>query len=1663
MFINPRLSTTPPSEKGKEIDRTAETVNPTSEKIQNTVQSNISQGEADSTPAKGLVSRLWGWWKGEPKSETDQNVEDKGFISRVQEMVAGVNQVRQKDGTAAAIVYSVINPYADGLKADEKIRDAELKINNLLKEDPQAIQFYVFAKDIVTQAFNKKVENSAQQLESRPSLAGLLNKNKELLNGLVQVNFAKGFASLVEKTQAAGEKGEIPNYTDQTFLVNLLALINQNAGKHIDKAKLAEIEKRYQEQVIYFAEDNDAEVLKDMNAKLTSTQQGILQQAIDSYKKDMRTFVNILNAPAEMSRGTQALLEDALEIMVDEQKKPAFKRRFASNPNDEELIKEIHKEIPPSHQKFLQQAIASYKQDKINALDPVAIRPQTLQLLNEALDEAIKFKSINEYEKEIFINQLFGNPEQEMFIDLDGQERYNIGLYGSLGMKELLKAQRDAEMKPMFVAVAGEMMNLLFSEGMDKDLEMMPFLKSIAKALTYVGFFHTEDVREAQATSGSMLHAVVKDVLADFFLKSYVPIHEAMSKQGEWEKVIQDRMEGHEKPSDMIQASTLVFNQIANRYLETTLGRKDATETVVRGLNTALGEKTASLKGKEKEGEMAEEAKQDLAQWLIRSAQEFLNSKDPAFATSLGYVKDITRALTLGLWAQGAVAVMPEIGEGKTLSGELTNKVRQLLSTPEFNEQSTDEAAQKIVGSLLSDVFGIRSKEDLPGMPTYLQSFLYKSISEQMNVRLKPVVVAMIDRERKRQVLKDRTGSDFFGQLCESLSKDILGIAPLYMNSYTAIAQDLYEQVTDKEKIEEADDAIIKAFTQEIAQLMEASKYKPGTRPTRLTKEALMQAFERASGIAVSQDVSGPFEQAFVQIKNIKFSPEQIAKTIVTKVPGLELAEAGIVEKLHDLVQGNGEINQYAHEVLEQYVEGVLLSVVTNFVNKNTPEAGVQALPTDIIALAARKLIDKSKAAYAQAQSNPANNVEQIAQAVTDEILREVVGIESADSLKDLPAPLNEVAYKLIKGQLSEIITSVAQSISTLKNDQQGVKNAAENLEKRLGTNATRIVAHDIAKKVLAETPPLLDEVIGGRKKGTAVIADPIREKLEGLKQAEVQVAKVLLEHAQESVGLRQLLDEQIGDLGHLPKQEKEIATELFGNLVLELMNNGISQLLDVEEAKKAKLSQTLFTGLIQTSADHLKLINQAKVKAAKRGAKDYTTDDLRDILGDKAPKGLLDLEPNYVDSITALSSRSGIALRSNQMHQLKAALRELVKNHGVKPIENEDIICEFKKILGEEVQVNEDALRQESATLKPLRQIVLDEANAPKKLTTIDVYADISEKFMEVIFPKGPDSLDFVPVGTRDFVYNMVKQDLLPTVLPIILESILDKDLITKIVINTLEVARNTLKDDIKVDLNVSAVPQTPNTGLNKALGELVLQVVDLTKLPKPLQLALKNSDGEIRQGLISAIGSSVQAQLGDNFMQEKLKLAMDKLGVRKPGTDESNVLAPDPRSLQQQREAKISERPAQKAKLHQVAKETVDASVAFGLRKPYANAKAAWYKKIDSLLNKIGQSNNKLLRGFLKGAIQVVWLKLVQAFYGMLQLTYSLALRHAVYKFIAIDKNLDLMMDVFIKPSVDQPTPKKEEENFALSSKLLAISLMESAKETFEKLVKEDAQAQA
>lgn len=952
----------------------------------------------------------------------------------------------------------------------------------------------------------------------------------------------------------------------------------------------------------------------------------------------------------------------------------------------------------------------------------------------------------------------------------------------------------------------------------------------------------------------------------------------------------------------------------------------------------------------------------------------------------------------------------------------ITRKLKEL--PPQNNalrNKTAEEVARDMIDQVLEEILGITSKDDLEGIPLPLKQLVYDKIKEIAYEQLAPLMLPIIEREKDCQKLETLSGSKFLGALTKKLSSDIFDLLPLASKSYSAIAGDLWTLLTKQAPTEDQ----LAQFTQEIEELVQKAKDK------NITNRALVKAYARVAGIKLTHqekiDLRAQLaeRQAKQEIRNVLMTPEEIVLAITEDIPGLDnnLKQA-FADELQGLIHRDPASYQNLSAFVNSYVEGILLKFFAGVAKKNPSQAG-----KDTLVIVTEKLLALVTSKYQQAKDRA---VDEVARELNDELMHDILGIDSPEALVGLPAALQKVVFNKIKDQLGEFLIRLHQSLQTLDSQDPRVQQAQEGM-KRFGVEENTkqayftILTNDLAQMVVDSVPQVLAQKVGGENaiKGATSIAKSTQMYLEELARGNIRVAQALLGYAQ-APQFQEILGNQLTQLHESEAivEDKKKAADMVSNLLLVPLNRVLQTAIDFEEKKGEAFTQHLMAKILHVGAGHLAHLNAAKKAAALDRRTHILHQDFMAATGDSLHPAVPTSPITYQEIVDEINKRLGSTLDDDQREEVRQAIVKLAQQEmqGAKLITLTDIVDAVEKVhlkAKEKLltrQQKKDLVRPDEDKLT-LKDFIRQEMESHVAQRQKYAYDPAIKEVIKLLFPNGKKDLVEVPVELRSQVWKMYKQNLFPLVLPMLTELILDPDIITTMVLSSLETTRDSLNE--KIVLSTPEPEGLPLDELDEVSGELMAEVMKMVELPAWAKKIVIDPQGNVYDSMKKTIGATLRSQFKSNFILDKLKVGLESAVRRDPQTGEYSIKYDKRPQAEKTADAKVK-RKQKEEQLIKVSHEAVDASISYFIRNKWVQAQARFDEIVRKVFGKVGAA----LKRALDLLFRVIFFKIIGNILAFLTIPLKGLVKQKIYNVISLDKNRDQIMEMLRRVPEDQPT---------------------------------------
>ncbi|MFI5343779.1 MAG: hypothetical protein ACHQUC_06115, partial [Chlamydiales bacterium] len=198
---------------------------------------------------------------------------------------------------------------------------------------------------------------------------------------------------------------------------------------------------------------------------------------------------------------------------------------------------------------------------------------------------------------------------------------------------------------------------------------------------------------------------------------------------------------------------------------------------------------------------------------------------------------------------------------------------------------------------------------------------------------------------------------------------------------------------------------------------------------------------EKVSGSEFLEYLSQAISRDVISKLPKKLTPENVAEMAREILPNMD---ARLQQDLIALVQthltNKSEAYRNLSRVLAGWIDGVISKVLLRVAEKNPAVEG-----KDSLIIATEKLLDIATKKYQAARTRP---IEDVAEELEQEIMRDVFNITSHRDFEGLPRFLQHIVYDKIKGQLAGNLIRLEAIRQKLQSDDPEVKKARVGLKK---------------------------------------------------------------------------------------------------------------------------------------------------------------------------------------------------------------------------------------------------------------------------------------------------------------------------------------------------------------------------------------------------------------------------------------------------------------------------------------------------------------------------------------------------------------------------------------------------------------------------------------
>ncbi len=149
------------------------------------------------------------------------------------------------------------------------------------------------------------------------------------------------------------------------------------------------------------------------------------------------------------------------------------------------------------------------------------------------------------------------------------------------------------------------------------------------------------------------------------------------------------------------------------------------------------------------------------------------------------------------------------------------------------------------------------------------------------------------------------------------------------------------------------------------------------------------------------------------KIKTVIITPEEIASAINDLIPGATELHTLVAPQLQDVIVGQDQTFVDNREFMQRYAEGMLIRLFLKIAESNLTD------DQDIMAVLTKKVEKWAK----NAALIPGKSAEEVAQEMINEVIEDIIGLQSSADLVGISPVLRQVGYEKIKEQAYQHLT----------------------------------------------------------------------------------------------------------------------------------------------------------------------------------------------------------------------------------------------------------------------------------------------------------------------------------------------------------------------------------------------------------------------------------------------------------------------------------------------------------------------------------------------------------------------------------------------------------------------------------------------------------------
>jgi len=1040
--------------------------------------------------------------------------------------------------------------------------------------------------------------------------------------------------------------------------------------------------------------------------------------------------------------------------------------------------------------------------------------------------------------------------------------------------------------------------------------------------------------------------------------------------------------------------------------------------------------------------------------------------------------------------------------EGQDIIQVITEKLKDLI--PQAKREGTnEEVARTIIEQLISEIGGLKNQTDFQGVPLPLQNLVYTKFHEVFNQYLTPVIIPILEIENSRQHLNEISGSERFNELGTAIISLVFNNIPRVINNYQAIAEkiqitlsaertvdekttyllankieelvnfnklshELPKLVSSPKLVEKLNKLIVNSFLDEKLQkkiqklipdrllAKEVFDLAVQTPNKKISETLLVQAYLETVENKVSQEEFKAMEKALEQglfikqINQILLTPKEmfgLLKTMALPNADKEL-ESLFIQTIQNFLHDKPELFNNSMEFVRTYVDTAVVNLFTSIAKKNPPTAD-----KDSLFIATEKLLKIVEESYQNARLQPFENV---ADQALDKIMSDILGLDSAEAIVGLPASVQKELYDTIKGTIINKISRIQQGFSKVDGHAPAVLAAKEHLnvygmDKQNRAHASLLVndlGHLTIQSILNFLPKFKQENYINK------IMRLVENSLETISTTNNEVSKILIDFVQTPT-FKPIIQSAIGnfvDNNHIAEDRAQAAM-LVSNLIIEpldqLLDKGINFEKNLGE-RAIDFDRNLVKNLLNVGLEYIKIKNDAKAIAKSHNRKKATYADFVEAAGDKLPKGMPLAQENYEKSIHFINQSLGnelAHLNSKQLNifnaQLKRRLRKLSQEDKTGHIElNMDqvllIVNRSYESATQQVLTIEQLKKLKSDEGLTLDKLILKEATQIIEELKKEIFKPDMDIILKLIFPNGASDLKFVPPEGRIITWNMI-ESIAPSILPLILEEAFSPDLLNQTILSVLKTVSKNLDGKISLSANINDLQNEELDELDEISGELVAELLKNMQLPHSIKKQIMGPNGVSPQ-IKKILGSEIRKQFNGTFIEKIIPIALESLTARDEKTGNFPL---KPNAINKSASHLFKTRKQMDQKIKKASRELVNSAISNFFRQSWAIFQSKFDQVVFSLFGTIGAS----MKEALDKVCHFLFLTIAGKILSVALWPITRLLKEIIYRYSALDKNVNNLSDIFREVLDDQPFT----QSFGLQNIALFHNTLQSTYQTF------------